>query len=69
MVVVIGGALSAAGEYLIPPIRQAVKKYSLKLVNTDTHIIVSRLSEKAGIVGACMTARKQMFEGSLSQTA
>lgn len=68
-VVVIGGALSAAGEYLIPPIRQAVKKYSLKLVNTDTHIIVSRLAEKAGIVGACMTARKQMFEGSLAQTA
>lgn len=60
--VVIGGTLSAAGEYLIQPIRQAVKKYSLKLVNSDSKIICSKLHEKAGIIGACMTARRQMFE-------
>ncbi|MCM1140191.1 MAG: ROK family transcriptional regulator [Muribaculum sp.] len=60
--VVIGGTLSAAGEYLIQPVRQAVKKHSLKLVNSDTKIICSRLHEKAGIIGACMTARRHMFE-------
>ncbi|MDE5642931.1 MAG: ROK family transcriptional regulator [Muribaculaceae bacterium] len=60
--VVIGGTLSEAGEYLIQPIRQAVKKYSLKLVNSDSKIICSKLHEKAGIIGACMTARRQMFE-------
>lgn len=60
--VVIGGTLSTAGEYLIQPIRQAVKKYSLKLVNSDSKIICSKLHEKAGIIGACMTARRQMFE-------
>lgn len=60
--VVIGGTLSAAGDYLIQPIRQAVKKYSLKLVNSDSKIICSKLHEKAGIIGACMTARRQMFE-------
>lgn len=60
--VVIGGTLSAAGDYLIQPVRQAVKKYSLKLVNNDSKIICSKLHEKAGIIGACMTARRQMFE-------
>lgn len=60
--VVIGGTLSAAGEYLIQPVRQAVKKHSLKLVNSDTKIICSKLHEKAGIIGACMTARRHMFE-------
>lgn len=60
--VVIGGTLSATGEYLIQPIRQAIKKYSLKLVNSDSKIICSKLHEKAGIIGACMTARRQMFE-------
>lgn len=60
--VVIGGTLSTAGEYLIQPIRQAVKKYSLKLVNSDSKIICSKLHEKVGIIGACMTARRQMFE-------
>lgn len=60
--VIIGGTLSAAGDYLIQPIKQAVKKYSLKLVNSDSKIVCSKLHEKAGIIGACMTARRQMFE-------
>lgn len=60
--VVIGGTLSAAGDYFVQPIKQAVKKYSLKLVNNDSKIVCSKLHEKAGIIGACMTARKQMFE-------
>ena len=60
--VVIGGTLSEVGEYLIQPIKQAVKKYSLKLVNNDSRIVCSKLHEKAGIIGACMTARRQMFE-------
>lgn len=54
--------LSSAGDYLIQPIKQAVKKYSLKLVNNDSRIVCSKLHEKTGIIGACMTARRQMFE-------
>lgn len=61
-VVIIGGTLSAAGDYLLQPIKQAVKKYSLRLVNSDSKIVCSKLHEKAGIIGACMTARRQMFE-------
>lgn len=60
--VVIGGTLSAASDYLIQPIKLAVKKHSLKLVNSDSKIICSKLHEKAGVIGACMTARRQMFE-------
>lgn len=60
--VVIGGTLSAAGDYLIQPVRQTIKKHSLKLVNSDTKLVCSKLHDKAGIIGACMTARRQMFE-------
>lgn len=60
--VVVGGTLSAAGDSILQPIRLAVKKYSLKLVNNDSKIVCSKLHEKAGIIGACMTARRQMFE-------
>lgn len=63
--VVIGGTLSAAGDYLLQPIRLAVKKHSLKLVSNDSKIVCSKLYEKAGIIGACMTARRQMFEETL----
>ncbi len=61
-VVVVGGSLSLAGDYLLQPVRQAIKKHSLKLVNSDTRLVCSKLHEKAGVIGSCMTARRQMFE-------
>ena len=60
--VIIGGTLSAAGDYLLQPVKQAIKKYSLKLVNNDSKIMCSKLNDKAGVIEACMTARRQMFE-------
>lgn len=60
--VVIGGTLSLADDYLIQPIKTAIKKYSLNLVNKDSTIMGSRLRERAGVVGACLLARSRMFE-------
>lgn len=60
--VIIGGALAQTGDYILQPIKTAVKKYSLNLVNKDSAITVSKLQEKAGIIGACMLARIRMFE-------
>ena len=50
--VIIGGTLSLTGDYIIQPIRTAVRKYSLNLVNRDAVIIQSGLKAKAGVVGA-----------------
>lgn len=60
--VIIGGALSLTGDYITQPIKTAVRKYSLNLVNKDSAIMTSKLKDKAGIVGACMLARSRMFE-------
>lgn len=60
--VIIGGTLSLTGDYIIQPIKTAVKKYSLNLVNNDSVILASKLKDKAGVVGACMWARSRMFE-------
>ena len=60
--VIIGGTLSLTGDYIIQPIKTAVRKYSLNLVNKDTVIIASKLREKAGVVGACLMARSRMIE-------
>ena len=60
--VVIGGTLSQTEDYIIQPIKTAVRKYSLNLVNKDTVIIASKLREKAGVVGACLMARSRMIE-------
>jgi predicted NBD/HSP70 family sugar kinase len=60
--VIIGGTLSLTEDYITQPIKTAIRKYSLNLVNKDSVIKTSKLKEKAGIVGACMLARSRMFE-------
>jgi predicted NBD/HSP70 family sugar kinase len=57
--VVIGGTMAQAGDFLLLPLRSAIKKYSLNLVNSDTALKVSKLGEKSGILGACLLARSK----------
>jgi transcriptional regulator of PTS gene len=59
--VVIGGTVSTVGEYLLLPLRGAVKKYSLNLVSQDTKIKLSKLGENAGVIGACLLARSKII--------
>nr|WP_319998518.1 ROK family transcriptional regulator [uncultured Draconibacterium sp.] len=58
---VIGGTVSLAGDYIMLPIRSAVKRYSLNLVNKDTEIKISKLGDKAGAIGAGLFARERML--------
>ncbi len=60
--VILGGTLSEAGEYLRLPTHSAMNKYSLSLVSNDTHLKTSILGEKAGVVGACLIARKKIIK-------
>lgn len=57
--VVIGGILSEAGDYLLLPLISSVKKYSLNLVSNDTDIRFSKLGNKGGVIGACMLGRSK----------
>lgn len=59
--VIIGGVLAQTGDYILQPIKSAVRKYSLNLVNKDSVILLSKLLDKAGVVGACMLARRNIF--------
>lgn len=60
--VIIGGTLSNTGDYIIEPVKNAVRKYSLNLVNRDSNIKLSKLKDDAGLIGACMAARSRIFE-------
>lgn len=60
--VIVGGTVSVVGDYIMEPLKSAVRKYSLNLVNKDSKMIVSKLKDKAGIIGACMLARSRVFE-------
>jgi len=60
--VIIGGTVSVVDDYIMEPIKTAVRKYSLNLVSKDSVITVSKLKDKAGVVGACMLSRSRVFE-------
>ena len=59
--VVIGGRVSQAKEYLLLPIKSAIQKHSLNLINQDTTIKFSKLGRKAGPIGACMLSRSKLL--------
>ena len=60
--VIVGGVLALAEEYFLPPIRSAIRKYSLKLMCKDIEVLVSANPQKAGMIGACMVARQSFFQ-------
>ena len=59
--VVIGGIVSRAKDYLLLPIKGSIQKHSLNLVSKDTAIKFSKLGEKAGPIGACMLSRSRLL--------
>jgi predicted NBD/HSP70 family sugar kinase len=59
--VILGGTLSETTDYVRLPARSALNKYSLSLVNNDTQVKLSKLGEKAGVMGACLIARDKVL--------
>jgi predicted NBD/HSP70 family sugar kinase len=59
--VIIGGPMAETGEYLRLPVRSAINKYSLSLMNNDTQLKTSKLGERAGVIGACLIARNKVL--------
>ena len=60
-IVILGGKLTVGGDYLMLPVRAAIKKYSLNIVSKDTTIVFSKLGRKAGSLGCCMLARTRFL--------
>lgn len=59
--VILGGTLSQTGDYIRLPLKSALNKYSLSLVNNDSQLKMSKLGEKAGVIGGCLMARNKVF--------
>lgn len=59
--IVIGGKLAIAKDYMLLPIKTAINKHSLNIVSKDTSIVFSKLGQMAGPIGACMLARSRLL--------
>lgn len=60
--IVMGGSLSATGDYLMLPMKSSVNKFSLNLVYNDTKIEMSKLNENAGVIGAGLLVKKKLLK-------
>lgn len=58
-VIVLGGTLCTAKDYLLLPIKSAINKYALNFVSKDTAIKVSKLGDSAGLIGICAITRNK----------
>ena len=61
-VIVIGGAVSAAGEVFLAEVRQRVYELSLPLATRDLSIVRSHGDEKEPLRGGAEMVREQLFE-------
>ena len=59
--IIIGGKISETKDYLLLPIKSAVQKHSLNIINSDTSIKFSKLGKKAGVIGSCMLSRSRLL--------
>ena len=60
--IVFGGRMAQTGEYLQLPLKIALNKYSLSVVNADTELKSSKLGENAGVIGACLIVRNRILD-------
>lgn len=58
---VIGGDFAQLEDYTLLPIKVALKKYSLGLVNRDVVLKRSTLGRRAGVIGACCIVKEKML--------
>ncbi|WP_295747493.1 ROK family glucokinase [uncultured Limosilactobacillus sp.] len=55
---VIGGGVSAAGEFLLDRVKKSFLKYAFPTVRTSTQLKLAKLGNDAGVIGAASLARK-----------
>ena len=60
-IIIIGGILAKSEEYLMLPLKNAVNKFSLSIVNKDTKLAYSNNGEKLAAFGACLLIRDRLL--------
>ena len=59
--VVLGGKMAMAGDYLLLAVRSAVKRHAQTIANQDTAIKFSKLRNQAAPIGDCMLSRSHLL--------
>jgi N-acetylglucosamine repressor len=60
-VIVLGGPVSEANQYIMVPIQQSLNKYCLEQIYMNTNIVISRIWEQSGLLGVTATLFEKLF--------
>jgi N-acetylglucosamine repressor len=60
--IIIGGELTKAENYIVDPIQQNLNKYTIAKIRRDAQIITSDLGQKAGLMGTVAMVMNKVFQ-------
>lgn len=60
-IIVLGGPISKANQYVLTPIQQALNKYCLEKIVSNTTIVTSEIDEQSGLLGSAAMVYQQLF--------
>ena len=65
-IIVLGGPISAANQYVLIPIQQSLNKYCLEQIYSNTKIVVSKDWEQSGLLGITAMIFQKIFSDMLN---
>jgi predicted NBD/HSP70 family sugar kinase len=57
--IVVGGELSAAGEALLVPLRDALRRHAVPTAAADAEVVAGQLGKRAEVMGACAVVLRE----------
>jgi glucokinase-like ROK family protein len=60
-IIVLGGPISAANQFVLNPIQQSLNKYCLEQIVANTQIVISDIWEHSGLLGTAAMLFKKLF--------
>lgn len=60
--IILGGSMARANQYLMVPIQQALNKYCIPRIHDVTRIGVSSLDDRGGLIGAVVLVMENVFD-------
>ena len=60
-IIVLGGIISEANQYVLTPIQQSLNKYCLEQISENTKIVISEIWEQSGLLGVTAILFQKLF--------
>lgn len=60
-IIVLGGPISSANQFVLNPIQQSLNKYCLEQIVANTQIVISDIWEQSGLLGTTAMLFKKLF--------